>query len=196
MSWYTYIKPKKDFYDGFTLERLNSEIDTSTKFIKELRTFFKGYMIHAYYESPNNDLTTYYSIRTKLNQIYNYEKMEALNCYRRDILSKDKYRYNKSTGHLIFNHADTQQTVENTDEYKDRIISDMCILSYVKFKKGDVEEDTEMDYLRYSYQKEIDELIDNLLETAVDAAFATLIEGAEEVLEEDKYYEKYKYDKE
>lgn len=196
MSWYTYIKPKKDFCDGFTLERLNAEIDSSTKHIEDSKALFKGYMIHAYYESPNNNLITYCGIAAKLDQIYIYEKMEVLNGYRRDILSKNKYMYNESTGHLVFNHADTQQTVENNDEYKDRIISDMFILSCVKFKKGDVEEDTEMNYLRYSYQNEIDELLDNLLETADDAAFATLIEGAEEVLGEDKYYEKYKDDKE
>lgn len=196
MSWYTYIKPKKDFCDGFTLKRLNAEIDSSTKHIKDLRALFKGYMIHAYYESPNNNLITYCGIGAKLDEIYVYEKMEVLDCYRRDILSKDEYMYNESTGHLVFNHADTRQTVENNDEYKDRIISDMFILSCVKFKKGDVEEDTEMNYLRYSYQNEIDELLDNLIETADDAAFATLVEGAEEVLGEDKYYEKYKDDKE
>ena len=191
MSWYTYIKPKKDFCSGCTLERLDAEIDSSTRIIEEKRALLKGYMIRAYYENNfRNDLITYNCIKAKIDEIYTYEKMEVLDTYKRNILSKDKYFY-EDTGHLVFNHIDTNQNVENNDEYKDRITFDMFILSCVKFNKNDVEDNTEMDYLRYSYQNEIDELIDNLLETADDAALATLIEDAEEVLGEDKYYEKY-----
>lgn len=152
MSWYTYFYPPK--------EAIAPKEDFLSKDIKDIITDIKLTMIDAYY---NHDK---FSVKVYMHQFINdYYTNSVEDCHR--IWSEQLKEYNS----VAFNHLNVNSKEDAEDkatQCKDRVsdyITDMLVLSRIHFNPDSTEDKTEMDYLRYTYISEIDDILNNLKDT-------------------------------
>lgn len=167
MSWYTFFKLKEDSqYKELTIDDCNRKLDNnySGPFTQDYKSELLATMIQAYYEPDVKKkrsliVMLVYMLATKPYSDFEYVK---------SILESDDKR-------LTINRCpeewEMRNTVEEWDETLKKTITDLVILASIKFEPDEKYSDTPknlMDYLRYDYINEINEILELLDEEALD----------------------------
>lgn len=205
MSYYTYFYPKKDLYNerGFSEKELSNEIKKKENCITEYRMQIKAEMISAYYDNDTKNAID--SLRFLWNYyIFNLEELNKLEwAYQ---IQSDLKEYND--GAVAINHANCNSRYSLEDDilsYKSSIsnlFADLVVLSRIKFVPKhkdndrnnyyiDDDSDDEMSYLRYKYQKEIDDILDSAYEIEFEISQKQfMLDSYEDHLTEEQLCEK------
>lgn len=137
MSYYTYFYPKKDLYNekGLSVEELNREIAKRQDSIASTKILLKEEAVTAYYADNTKEAMNRLTYLWR-SLVCDYE---ILNKYEWALHIKDEIKEYNS---VAINHANCEseyqleETIANSKEYINNLLSQLIILTRIKFSKG------------------------------------------------------------
>lgn len=189
MSYYHYFKLKEDsYFNKMTVDELKQRKNSSYKVFPFIaRASLKAMMVKWYYE-PDGDIQERYA------KIYSYLLGIVSECTRNLEYDWALEIKEDEDEELVRNRPmseeDMQESLDTWNENIASIVSDLLILSYIKFEP-DEHSDTPKntpDYLKYEYQNQIDEKLSYLEDLSYDYEFAKFcLNNCTRQTEDEKY---------
>ena len=173
MSWGTYIKPDEDFIPSKYKDdksRLLSDIGELESNLEDDKIKLCGVMVNEYYNT---------NVHTKYQTISYYARLVALEAKDLEYLNKylqlmENDGFSASKGYLYFSNVDylDENEVESYKNLQTTYIKSLFVQSCIKFEKYDSVEscNNTMEYLQYTYQSNINEMIEGLCDNAIELA--------------------------
>lgn len=189
MSYYHYFKLKEnDPYTKFDKSSIKGKLSPNSMFIGNNKGLIKATVIKFYYDEET-------SLDAKWTKLW-----FLVQAFQTQISHDLPYIWieemlNDEDGELVRNRPEDeysmQETIDNFKDYRDDLVSDLLILSCIRFELDEIHSDapkTTKEYLSTELMNEIEEKLEYFKEQCIDYEFAKFcLEHCDRQTEDEKY---------